>query len=519
MPEPSDPSARRRAALHLWTGTEHAARLHPPACLAARSAGLFRHQFHAAGHRHRAADHDCLLAELQLPSGLTWHPPPSETAATERCTWRGRVMRGEVHDENAFALGGAAGHAGLFGTIDGVLDAAQRLLQGADPWLPELRKRQSRNTMPGVGGASRRMVRRQRLLRRNHRSYRLHRHRRVDRFRARPGLGVADQPRASDPPPGHRHRHAAPPRRRSDRRSGIVTLRQCSLPAAIAVLLFTTAATGFAASMDDLLRAYPDSLAGFDGTDLIWRDGTRMQVDDGRPDKSMEEQLRHGSILDQLRLPYPAGAPALPRRNRIRAGSATKRSSTRCMATARQVRWRRGWCLSSGCRTRGDTSSASPRSMASIGSWQQISRELDELPADGQEIPLPAGRHLCCVGPLPTPARPACTAGVRRSISTRHSRTIGYGTVPPEALPTYVESYPLGNRRRLRAARFHLGRPLGAFRHDALRIPPRTAAGRTQSDRPVIPVPVALAVDVTARQRSNHVVGPRLIRASPSDGC
>ena len=42
-------------------------------------------------------------------------------------------MRGEVHDENAFALGGAAGHAGLFGTIDGVLDAAQRLLQGADP--------------------------------------------------------------------------------------------------------------------------------------------------------------------------------------------------------------------------------------------------------------------------------------------------------------------------------------------------------------------------------------------------
>ena len=63
--------------------------------------------------------------------------------ATERCTWRGRVMRGEVHDENAFALGGAAGHAGLFGTIDGVLDAARRLLQGVDPWLPELRTRQT----------------------------------------------------------------------------------------------------------------------------------------------------------------------------------------------------------------------------------------------------------------------------------------------------------------------------------------------------------------------------------------
>jgi CubicO group peptidase (beta-lactamase class C family) len=85
----------------------------------------------------------CALADLELPTGLAWRPDPSEAVATERCTWRGRVMRGEVHDENAFALGGAAGHAGLFGTIDGVLDAAQRLLQGVDPWLPELRKRQT----------------------------------------------------------------------------------------------------------------------------------------------------------------------------------------------------------------------------------------------------------------------------------------------------------------------------------------------------------------------------------------
>ena len=83
------------------------------------------------------------LADLELPPGLTWHPDPAQSVATECCTWRGRVMRGEVHDENAFALGGAAGHAGLFGTIDGVLDAAQRLLQGTDPWLPELCTRQT----------------------------------------------------------------------------------------------------------------------------------------------------------------------------------------------------------------------------------------------------------------------------------------------------------------------------------------------------------------------------------------
>lgn len=83
------------------------------------------------------------LAEHPLPGGLSFQPDPSACAATERCTWRGRVLRGEVHDENAFALGGAAGHAGLFGTIDGVLDAAQALLQDADPALAGICQRQS----------------------------------------------------------------------------------------------------------------------------------------------------------------------------------------------------------------------------------------------------------------------------------------------------------------------------------------------------------------------------------------
>ena len=85
----------------------------------------------------------CPLLERPLRSGFSFRPDPADTAATERCTWRGRVMRGEVHDENAFALGGAAGHAGLFGTIDGVLDAAQDLLNGQPAELAGIRTRQS----------------------------------------------------------------------------------------------------------------------------------------------------------------------------------------------------------------------------------------------------------------------------------------------------------------------------------------------------------------------------------------
>lgn len=62
-----------------------------------------------------------------------------------------------------------------------------------------------------------------------------------------------------------------------------------------------------AASLDRLVRAYPDQLAGHDETDIIWRDGTRQKVSDGKPNKGFDEKLRHASILDQLSLPYPLG--------------------------------------------------------------------------------------------------------------------------------------------------------------------------------------------------------------------
>lgn len=39
-------------------------------------------------------------------------------APTERCAWRKKIIQGEVHDDNAWAMGGVSTHAGLFGSID-----------------------------------------------------------------------------------------------------------------------------------------------------------------------------------------------------------------------------------------------------------------------------------------------------------------------------------------------------------------------------------------------------------------
>jgi len=50
-------------------------------------------------------------------------------AATELCQWRRCLIQGVVHDENAFVMGGVAGHAGLFGTAHAVHRVLSYLMQ------------------------------------------------------------------------------------------------------------------------------------------------------------------------------------------------------------------------------------------------------------------------------------------------------------------------------------------------------------------------------------------------------
>src|SRR2546426_459457 len=58
--------------------------------------------------------------------------PAVECAATEEDReWRRKRLRGEVHDENAFAMGGVSGHAGLFGTAADVASLMRVYRDGA----------------------------------------------------------------------------------------------------------------------------------------------------------------------------------------------------------------------------------------------------------------------------------------------------------------------------------------------------------------------------------------------------
>lgn len=69
------------------------------------------------------------IRDLDPGKGFAWSADPDKSAATEDCTWRNRIICGSVHDDNCDALEGA-GHAGLFGTADALLDFAHGLLDG-----------------------------------------------------------------------------------------------------------------------------------------------------------------------------------------------------------------------------------------------------------------------------------------------------------------------------------------------------------------------------------------------------
>jgi len=66
------------------------------------------------------------LGDLQFQPPASWR---SRTAPARHDEWRGRLLVEEVDDNNAWALGGAAGHAGLFGTAASVGGCARHLLQ------------------------------------------------------------------------------------------------------------------------------------------------------------------------------------------------------------------------------------------------------------------------------------------------------------------------------------------------------------------------------------------------------
>ena len=105
-----------------------------------------------------AGNHGDILS-FNLPPDVRALAAP--TRPMDADTRRGRLLVGDVHDNYAAALGGAAGHAGLFGTAPAVGAFARRILRAARgaagatlPFTPALVKTfTARTTVPGSSRA------------------------------------------------------------------------------------------------------------------------------------------------------------------------------------------------------------------------------------------------------------------------------------------------------------------------------------------------------------------------------
>ncbi len=78
--------------------------------------------------------------DLTLSRSRRLQADEERIAPTESCPWRKRVLRGEVHDDNAYAMGGVAGHAGLFSSahdIHQLLACLNNCLRGVNSFLPQ----------------------------------------------------------------------------------------------------------------------------------------------------------------------------------------------------------------------------------------------------------------------------------------------------------------------------------------------------------------------------------------------
>jgi CubicO group peptidase (beta-lactamase class C family) len=100
---------------------------------------------------------DTFFRHLDAPLAKAIRPTEA-FAATEVCAWRNTVVRGWVHDENAYLLLGVAGHAGLFATADEVLRLGATLVacyHGRTDFLHAATVRQFVRRQDGVAGSDR----------------------------------------------------------------------------------------------------------------------------------------------------------------------------------------------------------------------------------------------------------------------------------------------------------------------------------------------------------------------------
>jgi D-alanyl-D-alanine carboxypeptidase len=188
---------------------------------------------------------------------------------------------------------------------------------------------------------------------------------------------------------------------------------------------------------DALLRAYPEQLDRLEGNTLIWRDGTRMPLDDGNGKKSFEAWLADPDIEDMFAVHYPAGdLVAAPARKADPGRARNAAFFNRMYGDCRKGEVHRNLVEITWLPKKSGQRLSVTRVNGVAERLAAVSRELDELPADFDRYLLPAAGSYNCRTVAGTNRISAHGHGIAVDIAPRHahywrwSRPDGSGAYP-----------------------------------------------------------------------------------------
>ena len=171
-----------------------------------------------------------------------------------------------------------------------------------------------------------------------------------------------------------------------------------------------------------LVKAYPDFIDRIQGNELVWKDGTRMSIDDGHGAKAFEAMLEQPDIKDMFAMTYPTGDKGLaPEINfdpgRVRYAPLFTKMYGDCrtsnlVAKAADVVWLKS--------KYGKTIKFSKINGAAAA-LQRVSDELDQLPARFTEFLIPTLGTYNCRPIAATDRMSAHGLGIAIDIAAKHS--------------------------------------------------------------------------------------------------
>ena len=186
-----------------------------------------------------------------------------------------------------------------------------------------------------------------------------------------------------------------------------------------------------------LIKAYPDFLERIDGNELVWRDGTRMAIDDGKGPKSLDQMLDRPDIKDMFVMRYPPGRQGSPPAvdtdpGRVRYmplffkmyGDCRKSDVTPNASTVVWLKKKSGKTI------------RFTRINGAAAALQRVSDELDALPTASPSIWC-RPRVPTIAAPSPAPTASAATASASPSTSRPSTPITGAG---PRPTPTAATS-------------------------------------------------------------------------------